>query len=79
MYYAHTIKYHVAAKHIILVSLKNHSFCASLCPAIQKQKPPSSLVVGAAKAYFPMRPLLRRSVFFTDAGIKSHKISIGSQ
>ena len=48
---------------------KKHSFHASHCPVIQQQKLLSSPWFGAPKENLPTCLLLRRSVFFTDAGI----------
>ena len=45
------------------VSVKEHSFCASLGRAILQQKLLSSLRGGASEANIPMSVLLRRSVF----------------
>ena len=42
--------------------------CVSPCPAVQQQKLFSSHWFGALKASIPACTLLRRSVFFTDAG-----------
>ena len=47
---------------------KQHSFCASLCFAIQQQRLLSSPRFGALKAYAPEGLLIRRNVLFTDTG-----------